>query len=76
VTPALSWLTGQSGGSSSDSNVGFGLQLALGKEWKVSEKWGLGVVGQLTFAVNDDSTPNPPTFTTFAFTVAFSATYN
>jgi len=76
VTPALSWLHGESCGNSADSNVGFGLQLALGKEWKVSEKWGLGVVGQLTLGVNDDSSPNPPTFTTFGFTVAFSATYN
>lgn len=72
ITPALSQLSAGDG----QSNVGFGLQLALGKEWRVSEKWGLGAVGQLTFGVNQDSTPDPPTFTTFAFTVAFSATYN
>jgi hypothetical protein len=76
VTPALSRLDGQSSGGEAQSNFGFGLQLAFGKEWKVSERWGLGAVGQLTFGVNDDSTPNPPTFTTFGFTVAFSATYN
>lgn len=72
ITPGLSQLSA----GDSQSDVGFGLQAALGKEWKVSEKWGLGVVGELTLGVNQDSTPNPPTFTTFAFTVAFSATYN
>lgn len=72
VTPALSRLDA----NDAQSNIGFGLQLALGKEWKVSEKWGLGAVGQFTLGVNDDSTPNPPTFTTFGVTVAFCATYN
>jgi hypothetical protein len=84
VSPALSRLRVESGGLGADSDWGFGLRLALGKEWWVSDNWGLGLAGQLSFSANKDSgngnTPNGPvavpTWYTWGATIAFSATYN
>jgi hypothetical protein len=36
-------------GTQSDTDTGFGGQLAAGKEWWVSDHWGLGVAGKFTF---------------------------
>src|SRR3989442_1257117 len=40
------------------------------------DHWGLGVAGHLSMSLNEDSGSNAPIWTTWAFTVAFSATYN
>jgi len=64
-------------GSNNNSNVGFGARLALGKEWWVSDHWGLGLAGHLSFSSNQDSgRGNTPTLSTWVFAAAFSATYN
>ena len=63
-------------GTSNDTNWGFGLRAALGKEWWVSDHWGLGIAGHVSLTVNQDSGTNPPTWTGLGATVAFSATYN
>jgi hypothetical protein len=76
ITPSLSRATLSTGGNSSDTNWGFGLRAGLGKEWWVSDHWALGAVGHLTFSANQDSGSNPPTWTGWGGTVAFSATYN
>jgi len=76
ISPSLSRLHVSSGSSSADTNWGFGLRGAFGKEWWVSDHWGLGVVGHVSWSINQDSGSNAPTWTTWAFTVAFSATYN
>jgi hypothetical protein len=76
ITPSLSRATIDFNGSSGDTNWGFGLRAGLGKEWWVSDHWGLGVVGQLSFTANQDSGSNAPTWTGWGGTVAFSATYN
>jgi hypothetical protein len=76
VTPSLTRAAFAAGGTSSDTNWGYGLRAAVGKEWWVSENWGLGVAGHLSLTVNDDSGPNGPTWTGWGATVAFSATYN
>jgi hypothetical protein len=76
ITPGLSRLHSESTGTSGDSNWGFGLRAALGKEWWVSDFWGLGVVGQFSFSTNQDQGSNAGTLTTWGATVAFSATYN
>jgi hypothetical protein len=52
------------------------MRAAVGKEWWAGERWGLGVVGQLSLSLNEDSGQNAPTWTTWATTVSFSATYN
>jgi len=52
------------------------LVLALGKEWWVSDHWGLGVAGHISFSSNQDPVASNNTLTTWAFGAAFSATYN
>ena len=76
ISPAVSRLSTESSGSSGDTNWGFALRTAVGKEWWVADHWGLGVVGHLSMSFNQDRGSNAPTWTTWAFTVAFSATYN
>jgi hypothetical protein len=76
LSPGLSQLAFESNGTTSHSSAGFGLRLALGKEWWVSENWGLGLAGHFSFSANQDSGPNPPTWITWGLSVAFSATYN
>ncbi|GAC1537636.1 MAG: hypothetical protein NVS2B9_03980 [Myxococcales bacterium] len=49
---------------------------ALGKEWWGSSHWGLGLAAHLSMSVNQESGTNPPTWTGWGATVAFSATYN
>jgi len=76
LTPSLSRVNLRSNGVSGDTNWGFGLRTAVGKEWWVGDHWGLGVVGHLSFSVNQDSGSNPPTWTGWGTTIAFTATYN
>lgn len=76
VTPSFTRLVSRSGGDSAASDWGFGVRGAFGKEWWVSDHWGLGVAGSLALARNKDSGAGAPTFTTFAMGVSFSATYN
>src|SRR5262249_38502468 len=64
-------------GSDNTSNVGFGTRLAIGKEWWVSDHWGLGLAGHASSSWNQDGGgAGAPTLTTWVFALAFSATYN
>ena len=66
-----------SGGTDYNTQVGIAGQLAGGKEWWVSDSWGLGLKWEVTITANkDNSSSNSPTWTGFAFTIGFSATYN
>lgn len=76
ISPSLTRMSASSGSSSGDTNWGFGVRAALGKEWWASDHWGLGLVAHLSMSINEDSGSNAPTWTTWAMTVAFSATYN
>jgi hypothetical protein len=77
ISPSLTRMTASSGSTSSDTNLGFGFRAAAGKEWWASDHWGLGLAGQLSMSLNEDSGGSgAPTWTSWAFTVAFSATYN
>jgi hypothetical protein len=68
-------LTG--GGTDYSTQVGVAGQFAVGKEWWVSDSWGLGLKGEMTITVNkDNSSSNSATWLGFAFAVGFSATYN
>jgi len=70
-------LTNDSGGATANSEWGFGLRLGVGKEWWVSDHWGLGVTAWYAYSSNKDSSASgAPTWTTNAFGVNFSATYN
>jgi hypothetical protein len=77
VTPSLTRLHFDDGqGDESDSNWGFGAQFAVGKEWWVGDKWGLGLVAQFSFSSNTDQGTDAPTITTFGGALLFSATWN
>ncbi len=76
-TLAVTVLTANNGSTSSSTQAGPGGRIAIGKEWWVSDHWGLGIAGQLSFASNkDNSASGAPTWTTLAPTLAFSATFN
>lgn len=74
-----SWLTlsDQTSDTSDSSDVGFGLNLDLGKEWWVSDNWGLGLAGRfwLTTLEHQSDSAVPVDYMLLAFGVAFSATY-
>ena len=76
ISPALTRIAVETNGMSGATNWGLGMRASLGKEWWAGEHWGLGVVGQLSLSLNEDSGQNAPTWTAWATTVAFSATYN
>jgi hypothetical protein len=78
TTLALTRLHISSGGRSADSNWGVGTRIALGKEWWVSDHWGLGLDGHIGFSTNQDPVGggSSNTLTTWTFGAAFSATYN
>jgi hypothetical protein len=76
ATLALTRMTLTVNGYSGDSSVGFGTRLAVGKEWWVSDHWGLGLAGHVSSSWNDSGDYSGTTLSTWAFAVAFSATYN
>jgi hypothetical protein len=55
------------------SELGTGLNLMVGKEWWVSENWGLGVAGALRSSTMKDGADE---WTVNSFNLVFSATYN
>jgi hypothetical protein len=73
---ALTKVTLQYTGYNGSTNVGIGGRLSLGKEWWVSDHWGLGMAGQLLTSFNTDTGTTSPTVTTLGFGALFSATYN
>lgn len=64
-----------------ETDYGLGVEVLAGKEWWVSENWGLGVAGQFLFGSMKDKTAfatggEIPTWTVTALSLLFSATYN
>lgn len=76
IAPSFTSLSVEEGGVTSTTETGVGLRLAVGKEWWVSERWGIGLNGNLALASNKDKGAGAPTWGSFAIGVAFSATYN
>jgi len=76
-TVALSRMTVSSNGNDQSSDWGLGSRVTLGKEWWVSNHWGLGLSGHISYSANNDPTaPNGTLMSSWAFGAAFSATYN
>jgi hypothetical protein len=73
-------LVGPNGNIMARTNVGFTFEGLFGKEWWVSDNWGLGVAGRLLLgAMKDRPLANETDVATWklaAFSVLFSATYN
>ena len=62
-----------------NSDWGFTFDGQVGKEWWVSDNWGLGVAGQLLLGAMKDrplANESVPTLYLAAFSVLFSASYN
>jgi hypothetical protein len=57
-----------------NSKWGFGVQGLVGKEWWVSQDWGIGLAGEVMAASMKDD--GDQTWTGLAFSLLFSATYN
>jgi len=76
ATVALTRMSLTANGYSGDSSVGLGTRLALGKEWWVSDHWGMGLAGHVSTSWNDSGDGSGTTLSTWAFALAFSATYN
>ena len=76
AVPSIATLSANSGNGSASTKSGFGLKLAVGKEWWVSQDWGIGLNLQYAHSSNQDSGTNPPTWGTNFFGLAFSASYN
>jgi len=58
---------------------GFTFEGLFGKEWWVSDNWGLGVCGQVLLGAMKDrpeSHESVPTWRLTVFSVLFSASYN
>lgn len=58
------------------TKVGIGVQLVVGKEWWISQNWGLGLAGEFIAASMKDKTDPNVTWTASAYSLLFSATYN
>jgi len=75
-TIALTQLTARTSRSRViDSEAGFGATLAGGKEWWVSDNWGLGIAGQILFASMKEKDADYR-WSSLSLAVLFSATYN
>ncbi|HEY8925529.1 MAG TPA: hypothetical protein VIU64_14180, partial [Polyangia bacterium] len=70
-----------SGSSVVDSKSGAALELQFGKEWWVSDNWGLGLSGQFIYGAMKGSDSDPfllavPDWRIVSAAILFSATYN
>lgn len=62
--------------SSGTTKAGLGVNLLVGKEWWVSDNWGLGVAGNVTIISAKDSDNSDVRWTGASAGVLLSATYN
>jgi hypothetical protein len=78
LTPSVVQLSesSSSGEPVSETRMGYGAKLALGKEWWVGTHWALGIAGQFFVGDNQDKGFGAPTWTTLGGGLVFSATYN
>ena len=78
---ATAQLTDDDGNAIESSRLGFALELLAGKEWWVSDNWGLGASAQLILGIMGGKDPDPnlnavPRWNTTSFSLLMSATYN
>jgi hypothetical protein len=68
-------MTIQKGDTTYSSHVGLAGRVGAGKEWFVSESWGLGLVAFFNFGFHGDQSPGGAFWSTVSPTLAFSATF-
>jgi hypothetical protein len=77
VTPGFSQILYIQNGFETDSKWGFAGRVAVGREWWVSNHWGLGMSGNFSFSFNkDNGSADSATWGAWGAVLAFSATYN
>jgi hypothetical protein len=76
ATVHLSRLSITVDGADTNANTGFGARMVVGREWWISDHWGLGLNGQVGYANNGDPNPNGSSLHSFVAGLMFSATYN
>jgi hypothetical protein len=77
ATPSITVASLEVGNTKFETDAGFGIRLAAGKEWWVSDNWALGLNLQYAYSSNEeDEAVDPATWKTNFFGVAFSATYD
>lgn len=69
-------LTDADGDPIEESKTGFGFKGMLGKEWWVSQDWGLGLAGQFFYGRMKDKNFSSTTWSGISAGLVFSATYN
>jgi hypothetical protein len=75
-------LSNSNGTVTNETDFGFGVEGIVGKEWWVSDNWGIGAAARAQFASMKDGrtdkalTSPGDTWKTAAFSLLFSATYN
>lgn len=75
----LAQVSVEANGMRFDTDNGWGVDLVAGKEWWVSENWGLGIAAQITHASVPDRNPvsgRTYDLTSNSFALLFSATFN
>jgi hypothetical protein len=77
ATAAFTRINLTTGNFTGDSAWGLGTRLSLGKEWWVSDHWGLGLAGHFSYSANkSDTTDTAQMINTWGVGLSFSATYN
>ena len=68
----------ETNGQTGETDNGYGINLMIGKEWWVSDNWGIGVAGQLLYTSCPDKPVNgvEGDVNTTSVGLLFSATYN
>jgi hypothetical protein len=68
----------RSGSMVQTTDPGYGVNVMLGKEWWVSDEWGIGLAGQFLYTLCPDRTVSgiQPDVKSTSFGILFSATYN
>lgn len=65
-------------GAKHETDNGYGANVMLGKEWWVSDDWGIGIAGQFLYTVCPEKTSSgtKPDVKSMSYGILFSATYN
>jgi hypothetical protein len=74
---AAAFMTAKSYGQEIDTDTGWGVEAMVGKEWWVSDNWGIGAAAHVFFtSVPDEGDDETYHLDTLSLGVLFTATYN
>jgi hypothetical protein len=76
LTLAVTSLNLRSASATYTTDAGYGGMFVLGKEWWMSDHWGLGLAGQFAAAINPEGQSGGLAWMTYSTSLALSATYN